>query len=82
MLLLRTLPVSVPVIASSVLAVRRVTRFGDTLTTSLRCGERDHVAGADLDGQRANGRMHRVDGAAELLHTARAARSSADRSRC
>ena len=32
----RTLPVRAPVIASSVLAVRRVTRFGDTLATSRR----------------------------------------------
>ena len=37
MLLLRTLLVNAPVIDSSVLAVWRTSRFGDTLTTSLRC---------------------------------------------
>ena len=36
-LLVLTLLVSAPVIDSSVLAVRRVSRLGDTLTTSLRC---------------------------------------------
>ncbi len=37
LLLGRTLLVNAPVIDSSVLAVRRTSRFGDTLTTSLRC---------------------------------------------